>query len=333
MAQVSLKDIANVLGVSSATVSLVLNGKEKEGRVSKALAEKIRKQAALMNYKPNNLARGLRVGKTQTIGLIVADISNTFFSSLAFHIQEYAELSGYAVIIANTNESDAKMVKMIDVLRSRQVDGLIIVPTEKGESYIEEISKSGMPLVLLDRTFPKLEVNHVIIDNYQASKKALQHLINKGCKRLSLLIYNNTLSHMQERKRGYIDTLKQAGLYDPLLIKEVDYNNLKEDVENALDSLLQNEEKVDAIYFATNTISMIGIKRMFELNIKVQQDIQVVCFDKNDVFDFSPELSIPYITQPIPDMGRYAVELLVEQIDKKKSTSGKIELFAELNSI
>jgi Transcriptional regulators len=330
MAQVSLKDIANILGVSSATVSLVLNGKEKEGRVSKELSDKIRKQATLMNYKPNNLARGLRVGKSQTIGLIVADISNTFFSSLAFHIQEYAESLGYAVIIANTNESDAKMEKMINVLRSRQVDGLIVVPTENGENAIADIAKSGTPLVLLDRTFPNLQVNHVMIDNYQASKKALQHLINKGCKRPSLIIYNNTLSHMQERKRGYVDALQQAGLYDPNLIKEVDYNNLKGDIVDAVDYLLKEEKKVDAIFFATNTISMIGLKRMFELNVEVQQEVQVVCFDKNDVFDFTTQVSIPYITQPIPEMGHYSVDLLVEQIDKKKSISGKIELFAEL---
>lgn len=332
MSQILLKDIAKALGVSSATVSLVLNGKEKEGRVSKELAEKIRQKAIDMNYKPNNLARSLRVGKTHTIGLIVADISNIFFSSLAFHIQEYAEQLGYAVIIANTNESDNKMEKMIDVLRSRQVDGFIIVPTENGEPIVEDIVKKKVPLVLLDRTFPNLPVNHVIIDNYQASRRAIQYLLGKGCKHPALFLYNTHLTHMQERKRGYVDEMKKAGLYDPELIKEVNYNNLKSDITVGIDNLIASDKQVDAVYFATNTISMIGVKHLMELNINIQKDVQVVCFDKSDAFDFI-NFRMPYIIQPIPEMGKYAVDLLVQQIDKKKPMSGKIELFAELANI
>ncbi len=331
MSKVLLKDIAKELGVSSATVSLVLNGKEKEGRVSKIMADKIRQKAIDMNYEPNNLARSLRVGKTYTIGLIVADISNIFFSSLAFHIQEYAEELGYAVIIANTNESDVKMERMIDVLRSRQVDGFIIVPTENGEPIIEDIVKRKIPLVLLDRAFPNVQANHVVIDNYQASRNAVQYLLEKGCKRPALFIYDTCLMHMQERKRGYIDAMKSAGLYNPDLIKEVRFSNLKCDIEKGLDDLVKGKDKehIDAVYFATNTISMLGVKHLMDLKINIKEDLKIVCFDKSDAFDFI-DFPMPYIVQPIPEMGKYAVDLLVQQIDKVKPVISKIELFVKL---
>ena len=115
MKRVSIKDIAQVVGVSTATVSLVLTGKNKNGRVSKEMSEKIKKVANEMNYQPNRLAMSLQSGRSQTIGLLVADISNPFFGTLAFYVQEEMEKAGYAVIIMNTDESDLQMERMISL--------------------------------------------------------------------------------------------------------------------------------------------------------------------------------------------------------------------------
>lgn len=329
--KVSIKSIAQKIGVSNATVSLVLNGKEKEGRVSKEMAEKIRQLATELNYKPNSLARGLRVGRSQTIGLIVADISNLFFANLAFHIQEYAEKYGYTVLIGNTNESEIKSRSIINTFIGRQVDGLIIIPTEDGENNVKLLLESKVPIVLLDRWFPDLPASHVIVDNFQASKKAVEYLIGEKCKRIAFVVYHSELSHMLERKRGYIKGMEQAKLYDPKLIKEVRYDFLKEDIDKAMDELLEGDQRVDAIFFATNSISMIGIRNILNHKLRIPKDVRVVCFDKNDFFDFT-DIPIPYIQQPIEDMGRKSVEVLIEQIENKNFAPSKIEMFTKLSN-
>lgn len=151
--QVSLKDIAERVGVSSATVSLVLNGKEKGGRVGVEMSGKIRNVAKELNYKPNNLARSLRMGRSQAIGLIVADITNPFFADLSFQIQEYAEKLNYTVIITNINESVEKMNRMIDILKTYRVEGLLIIPPQFGEHLLKKLDDNKVPLVLIDRHF------------------------------------------------------------------------------------------------------------------------------------------------------------------------------------
>ncbi len=331
MARISIKDIAQKVGVSNATVSLVLNGKEKEGRIRTEVADKIRQTAKELNYEPNNFARGLRMGRSQTIGLVIADISNNFFANLAFYIQEYAEKLGYTVIITNTNESGSKMQKMISALKSRQVDGFIIVPTEDGEKPIRELMNSRIPLVLLDRYFPNLPVSHVVVNNYHASYDATQLLMKSGCRHIAQVIYNNKLPHMQERKRGCAEALKSAKIYDPSIIKEINYQNISEDINDSIDDLLSRESKVDGIFFATNSISMLGIRRLLDRGVRIPEDIRVVCFDKSDAFDFA-SIPIPYIQQPIRDMGKKSVELLIEQIKKETTVSTHTELFASLSN-
>jgi len=309
----------------------VLNGKDKEGRVGKHTAEKVKKIAKELNYEPNNLARGLRMGKSHTIGLIVADIANPFFATLAFHIQEYAEKAGYSVIITNSNESDEKFDKILQVLFSHQVDGLIIVPTENSIKSIEKLIERKIPLVLLDRWFDDLPTCNVVIENYKASRKAVQYMIDNNCKKIALFSYKVNLPHMAERRRGYEEVMKKEGLYDANLIKEVNYISIEEDVKKSMDELFAYNEKgaIDGILFATNSISMIGIKYMLEKKIKIQKDVKIVCFDKSDAFDFA-KFSVPYVLQPIPEMGRTAVEALIDQIVKGKITPSNIELFAKL---
>lgn len=330
--KVSIKDIAEKIGVSNATVSLVLSGKAKSGRVSKEMIKKIKEAAKELNYKPNNLARGLRMGKSQTIGLIVADITNVFFANLAFQIQEYAESLNYTVIITNTNESVEKMEKMINTLKGRQVDGYIIVPTEFGEPVIKDLVATETPVVLIDRYFPDLEVAYVSVNNYYASRKITQYLISAGCKRIALVIYNNTLVHMQDRKRGYTDALAEAGLFDPGLIKKINYQHTQEEVKNAINELIDTDERIDGIFFATNSLSMAGIRQLLKLKVKLSDEVHVACFDKSDAFDFF-DVAIPYVHQPIPEMGRKAVDLLINQIEKENYSPSRVELFASIERV
>lgn len=330
MARVSIKDIAIALGVSNATVSLVINGKEKEGRVGFEMAEKIRAKAKELNYEPNNLARSLRIGRSETIGLIVADISNIFFATLAFHIQEYAEKLGYTIVITNTNEDTSKMGKIIQTLQSRQVDGFIIVPTENGEEHIAKLVKSKTPVVLLDRCFPAIETSHVMIDNHQTSYLAARHLVALGCKKIALLTYKNKLHHMIERKRGYIEALQKANIFNPDLIKEVSYENIADDTTNAIDDLLKIKD-LDGIFFSTDSICVAGIKYMQKLDKNIFNKINLMSFDRNEIFDFV-NYDVSYMMQPLPEMGKMAMDLLMNQIINKTNKAEKIELQSSLHS-
>lgn len=317
MKRVSLKTIADELGVSTATVSIVLSGKYKRGRVSEKLSNKIKAKAKELNYMPNTLAKGLRIGKSKTIGLVIADISNVFFGTLALHIQEYAEKEGYAVIIVNTNEQYDKMEKLIQLLKARQVDGLIITSTENSKDLIEDLIDDNLPFVLVDRSFPDLEVNSVLINNYNISYQSTEKLIQQGCKNIGLVTYNQDQYHINERRKGYVEALKNAGIYNPENIKEACYDSLKSDVDKAICNLINRKDKIDGIFFTTNSISINGVKSLIENNVDIPNEIQIMCFDESEAFYLLP-YSIPFIKQPIEQMAQIAMELLIENIKMEK---------------
>ena len=330
MKRVSLKTIANALGVSSATVSLVLNGKDKNGRVSKEMSKKILDKAAELNYVPNTLAKGLKVGKSKTIGLIIADISNLFFGALALHIQNCAHANGYTVLIGNTNENINEMEHMIKFLYARQVDGLIITPTENSQHLINNLINNNLPIVLVDRSFPELKVNSVMINNYDISYKSTEQLVLKGCKNIAIVTYKQDHFHINERKKGAIDALKNSGIFDERNIEKVSYDNLNNDTTAAIEKLLKREPKIDGIFFTTNSISINGVKSLIKNNINIQKDIQIMCFDENDAFYILP-YTVPFIKQPIKEIAKNAIDLLIEQIDSKSDDEPKkIVLEAEL---
>ncbi|MDR2118074.1 MAG: LacI family transcriptional regulator [Tannerellaceae bacterium] len=314
MKRVSIKDIAAAVGVSVATVSLVLAGKE-EGRVGKELSRKIHDVAGEMHYLPNRLAVNLQSGHSQTVGLLVTDIANPFFGSLAYHIQKEMGKAGYAVVIMNTDESSRTMGEMINLMRSRQMDGFIIVPAEHGEKYVSRLIADKIPLVTIDRYYPGIPTGAILIDNYDATYQAVRYLINRQCRRIALLLYGNTLPHMAERKAGYTDALKEAGSFDERLIRNISHTNVAGDIEEAIASILSEEKTVDGFLFATNTIALNGLKQLQKRRLQIPRDVQVVCFDRNDVFDFMP-VAIPYILQPVQSMANMASRLLLEQMEE-----------------
>src|SRR5687768_9638116 len=182
----SLKDIAKIVGVSTALVSYVLNNK-KQGRIRKEIAQQIRDTAAMLHYQPNQIARSLKTNKTNTIGLIVADISNPFSSSLARIIEDEAYQQGYTVIFGSSDENAQKSEKLIETLLNRQVDGLIISPPANAESQINQLKKQEVPFVLVDRYFPEIDTNWVSLDNYSSTYKAVRHLVDSGFKKIGMI--------------------------------------------------------------------------------------------------------------------------------------------------
>lgn len=309
----SIKDIAAHLGVSTALVSYVLNGKEKEARVGAAMVAKIRRTAKKLNYQPNLIARSLKSGRTNTIGLIVADISNPFFSNIARIIEDEAKKQQYVVIFGSSDESADKQQDLINVFLNRQVDGFIIAPAMATERQILSLQKKSVPVVLIDRYFNGMEVDSVHIDNSDAANKAVQHLVNNGCSRIAMVAYHSSLQHMQERMSGYKAALKKNNIrFKREWLVQVSYNSLAEDVAKGVGRLIE-PLKIDAVLFATNSLAVAGLKIINEAGIIIPDQLAIVSFDESEVFDFfySP---VTYVSQSVLDIGKEAVAMTVKRI-------------------
>lgn len=310
MKKVSLKDIALEAGVSTALVSYVLNNKEEKARVGQEMAKKIRKIAHKLNYQPNHIARSLKSGRSDTIGLIVADISNPFFANIARTIEDEAKRHNYTVIFGSSDENIDKSRDLINVLVNRQVDGLILIPTEGSEQQIKNLQEQNVPFVLIDRYFPNIAASHICINNYGSAYNAVSHLIKTGRQQIGMIAYKTALHHISERKRGYTEAVSDQQKSSMKLAR---YSHLKEDIKLAIDQLLHARKPADAIFFATNSLAIEGLKYINELGIRVPEDLAIVSFDESEAFDlfYAP---VTYIKQPILEMGREAVRVLLEQM-------------------
>ncbi|WP_338868440.1 LacI family DNA-binding transcriptional regulator [Spirosoma sp. SC4-14] len=326
----SLKDIAQKAGVSTALVSYVLNGKEKESRVGQEIAIKIRQIAAELNYQPNHLAKSLRSGKTHTIGLIIADISNPFFANIARVVEDEAKRNGYTVIIGSSDENADKSRDLLNVLINRQVDGFIIVSAENSESQIQYLNDKNIPFVLLDRYFPEIQTDFVSTDHYKASYEAGLHLVKNGYQRVGMIAYESKMYHMQERIRGYQDALRDAlPGFQKSWLKRVRMNNIEKGVKAAIDEMLAGSQPVDSILFATYSLALGGLKYVNELGVKVPTDLAIVSFGQAEVFElyYCP---VTYLRQPIVLLGQTAVELLVKKLKNNLNEPAQILMKAEL---
>ncbi|GAB3021638.1 LacI family DNA-binding transcriptional regulator [Spirosoma pulveris] len=328
--KVSIKDIAQKAGVSTALVSYVLNGKEKESRVGQEIAAKVRQIAAELNYQPSHLAKSLRSGKTHTIGLIIADISNPFFANIARVVEDEAKRNGYTVIIGSSDENADKSRDLLDVLINRQVDGFIIVSSEDSEDQIRFLNDNNIPVVLLDRYFPEIPTDFVSTDHYQASYDAGTHLVRNQYKHIGMIAYDSQLFHMQERIRGYQDALNDNHVQaHEHWLKRIKISAIDTGVKAAIDTMLATNQPVDALLFATYSLAVSGLKYINELGISVPDDLAIVSFGQAEVFElyYCP---ITYLKQPIVLLGQTAVDLLMKKITHKPTEPAQILMKAEL---
>lgn len=316
--RVSIKDIANQVGVSTALVSYVLNGLEKEKRVGPEVVKKIHLAVTELQYKPNQIARSLRKGSTSTIGFIVADISNPFFGQLARVIEDEAAQSGYTVIFGSSDENSAISASLIETLLSRQVDGLIITPSEGDGDQIKSLMKMNIPFVLVDRYLPGISTNRVVLDNFMATYSAVNCFFEQGYRKVAMIAYKSSLVHMRERIRGYQEAMKDRGLSDNILVREIRHNTIKEDMAVTMNELLF-DKRPDAVLFATNALSISGLYAIRESGVKVPDELAVIGFDGHEVFDFiQPPLT--FIKQPLEEMGKESLRVLIDQIRGSQKT-------------
>lgn len=325
-----MKDIAREAGVSTALVSYVLNGNEKEKRVGKEMAAKIKEIADKLNYQPNQVAKSLRKGKTNTIGLVIADISNPFFANIARVVEDEARRQGYTVIIGSCDERAEKAWDLINVLINRQVDGFVIVSSEHSEDQINYLKGKNIPFVLLDRHFPELQTDFVATDNFRASYDACEHLIHQGYSKVGLVAYHLDMQHMKDRINGYKEALRQNGIASRKeWLVEVEFENLRREVAKSIDGLLQLNDRPEALIFATYGLAINGLRHFNTLGLKVPDDFAVVSFGQAEIFElyYCP---ITYMLQPLEELGVKAVEILLQKIDNKEMPLTQILMKAVL---
>ena len=309
--KISLKDIAEAAGVSTALVSFVLNGKRKEYRVGEETAQRILKIANDMNYQPNLEAKSLRSGKTKTIGLVVSDISNPFFSQLARVLEDEAAKQNYTVLFGSSDENKDKMNSLVGNLINKGVDGLIIVPCEGSERIIASLVYDNVPIVLFDRYFSDINVSYVALNNFNASYVLTKHLLEVGYNAPCMVAYDVDLIHMKERVRGYKKAMGDVGKKNFINVVCLKQNAPRKSADRLLPKMV--DAGVDAFLFATNMISLACLYTIKDMGKGIVGKIGLAGFDGNPAFDFF-NVPISYIRQPIDILAQKALEILIDSM-------------------
>jgi LacI family transcriptional regulator len=315
-----IHDIAKHLNVSIATVSLVLNGKAKEQRISDALTERVLRYVEEVGYKPNQLAKSLRTGKTHVIGLIIEDISNPFFATVAWLIEKQAFTHGYRIIYCSTDNDTAKTKDLITMFQERHVDGCIIAPPSGVDSDVSSLLRSDTPTVLFDRYLPELATDYVIVDGASGTLQATQHLLAQGFSHIAYVTADSTQTQLAARLQGYQSALQQANL--PELVKTIVVKFGDEDHERMvgeIEGFIKDTPQCDAIIFANNSLCLYGLEAIARLQLRIPDQLGIVSFDDNDMFRLlSP--SITAIAQPVETIAKEVISVLLERLQKDQPT-------------
>lgn len=319
--KVSIKDIAKKVGVSPSLVSFVLNGKQEKYRVNAQVAQKIKEIAQEMDYKPNPIAKSLRKGRSNTIGVILSDISNPSFANIAKEIERTAEKYDYAALFTSSDEDSSRAENLVNNMIYRGVSGIIMVPCEGSEDLVKSIIQNNIPLVLLDRYFPKTATSYVCLDNRKAGADITSYLISKGYKKIGMIAYGQDLQHMKDRISGFLDTMESSGLSHYASVRYVNHKKIGESCAVAVSELL--ELNVEAMLFATNSIGVNCLGHLLQKGIKIPEEMGVFGFDGGEAFDFfRPELS--FLKQPLEEMSEAVTEMIIRYIENGKSTTEQL---------
>jgi LacI family kdg operon repressor len=305
-----MADVAKVAGVSKSTVSQFLNKRfEYMGEKTKL---KIEEAIQRLDYQPNFIARSLKQKRTSMVGIIVANITHYLSTEISRAIEDFFQEHDLHAIVCNADDDPEKEKKYIEMLRAKQVDGLIVFPTGQNNDLYESMLKEGYPVVFMDRKVENLDVFSVITDNLESTYKAIQHFIEKGHQNIAFAVQPLTVSTRKDRLMGYQKALLDAGLtINPDLIVEANIDEIK----SKLEKLFLLEEKPTALFAGNDRVFLAVVEFLKEKGIKLGKDIDLIVFD-NIPFAHLVDTPISYIVQPASEMGNKAAELLFDQINK-----------------
>lgn len=317
---ITIKDVAKAAGVSPATASRALAG---YGYVKESTRQRVQSAAEQLGYRPNAVARSMVKGSTQTIGLVISDISNPFFPEVVRGIEDETNRRGSNIVLCNSDEDSEKERHYIDVLVSKQVDGLIITSTSENASHLSDLSRH-VPIVLLDRSIPKAQFDAVVVNNAEGALDAVSHLINLGHTRIGLVSGPKRVTTMAERVAGYKKALQQHNL--PVNPQLMFHGDLKESGGyQGLRHLMQLPEPPTAILSTNNRTTTGVLMAARELGLVIPRDFSIIGFDDMPWMSLlQPPLSV--VKQPTYELGVRAAELLFERMGNPDSANRVVQL-------
>lgn len=312
---VTIYDIAKMTDVSPMTVSRVINNSQK---IRESTRKKVEKAIQELGYIPNSAARSLISKSTNLVSLLITDITNPFFTKVARGAEDKANQLGMQLILSNSDEDFKKEADYIDMLISRNVDGVLLAPIgNQSNENIKKLIKYNIPFVLIDRKVDGIESDIVLGDNYEGTRKLIEHLLEQGHQNIALINGPSSVYTAKEREKGYIETLKLAGIpINEKLMTQIQFNqkhasSINTVVENLLS--LPKQEQPTAIFAGNNVIAGSTINSLKHLGLDVPSDMSIVCFDDiQPIFNISPFFTAAI--QPAYSFGYTGVQFLVDRI-------------------
>ena len=310
----TLQTIADKVNVSRSTVSRVLNNKWKKYGISQVTADKITSLAKDLHYIKNEAARSLREKKTFTIGVVIRDITNPFYSQLVKFVESALYTKGYTIIICNTGYDLDKENGHINVLLSRRVDGIILSPIQKSIKNIFKIKDRNVPLALFDCKINKFDADYILVDNEAGTMEAVNHLIAHGHKKIGYIGGNSYDSNNRLRYVGYRKALSKASLsMTEHYVKHGNYT-FKHGYE-AITELLRSSDAPTAFFAANNRIVLGACKGIMDCGLQIPDDVSIIGFDDFETATMLPS-PLTVIRQPLRELAFNAVDILLSRMDK-----------------
>ena len=312
--KLTLKQIARELDVSVSTVSKALRDSPE---ISEETRKKVKAFAKLYNYKPNNIALSLKNRKTRTIGIVLPEIVHDFFATVISGIEQVANQRGYNVLVCLSNNSFDREVMNLEMLANGSTDGFILSVAketqQKGDyHHLKEVINQGMPVVLFDRIVDDISCDKVIIDDTEGAKKAVQHLLDLGCKKVAIITTVDYVSVGKLRTKGYTEALEENNMpvYEELILKIEDVHNSEKEIIDFVRS-----REVDGVFAVNEQFCVSAVKGLKMKGLSVPEDVSVISFSDGELSKrFIPSLST--IHQHGVEMGIKAAELLIQRLEK-----------------
>ncbi|WPO00739.1 LacI family DNA-binding transcriptional regulator [Pseudomonas sp. MUP55] len=321
---VTMDDVARSAGVSTSTVSHVLNGTRK---VSPATVQAVQRAIQALGYTPNTLARSLARSSTSTIGVAISALSNHYFSETVHAIETECARHGYMMLFVDTHDDPEQELRVVTALHHRRVDGIVLAPSN-GSRALEYLRTNEIPAVLVDRMMSE-QFDQVGVENSQATQALIAHLIAHGHRRIGFIAGRSGFSTTDERVAGYHAALQAAGLaFDPQLL--VNGGSNTEPARQATQQLLNLAEPPTAIMAGNNLMTLGAMHALRDAHLDVPGHMALVGFDDFDWADFFvPRLTL--IAQPVQQLGARAVELLLQRMATPTAPKHSVRLAPRLH--
>jgi LacI family transcriptional regulator len=321
----TIRDVAAAAGVSAATVSRVMNGK---ADVAADLRQRVLAAVSELGYRRNGPARSLRTRAALVLGVIISDITNPFFTAVVRGAEDQAQLAGYSVVLANADEDVAKEARYLEVAADEQMAGVLLSPASPRRTSIDVLVERGIPVVTIDRRLTAAAVDSVTVDNHSAARKAAQHLVDQGCRRVGIVAGPVQTTTGASRLAGYRAALRAAGrAVDPSLVAYADFRT--EGGYAATRKLLRQRQPPDGLLFSNNLMTVGGLRAIAEAGLAIPDDIAIVGFD-DAIWTTALRPPLTVVAQPTYEIGQTAARLLLRRIEGEKFPPRRVVLRAEL---